>query len=211
MWKWNSRARRYYDGDTGQFMPRDTVLGYVGGLIETAGPVTDILASLVIDVHISPADWHFLMREEIKREYISQYLLGIGGRAQMLPADWGSIGGMLKEQYGHLDGFLQDILDGKLSEAQIAARSKMYSSSAREAYERANGRAWGDPPLPAFPGDGSTACLTMCACNWDIRSAEAEEERMRWTCYWRLGFVKTEHCTDCIDRALSWGPLIVEA
>lgn len=211
MWKWDSQNRRYYDLEIGQYMARDKVLGYVQAMIDTAVPVTDTLANLVIDARISPADWQFLMREEIKREYITQYLLGIGGRAQMTPTDWGSIGGMLKEQYGHLDGFLQDILDGKLSEAQIAARSKMYSRSAREAYERANGRAWGDPPLKYYPGDGSTICLTNCACNWDITSMEVEEDRMRWTCYWRLGFVKTEHCVDCIDRALSWAPLILEA
>jgi len=210
MWKWNSRARRYYNDESGQFMPRATVLGYVQGIIDTAGPVPDTLANLVIEGRISPADWRFLMREEIKREYITQYLLGIGGRDQMTFADWGRIGGMLKEQYGYLDGFYQDILDGKLSEAQIAARARMYCASGREAYERANGEAWGGPPLPAYPGDGSTVCLTNCACSWDIRAAEAEEGRIRWTCYWRLGIVRTEHCTDCIDRALSWAPLIVE-
>lgn len=63
----------------------------------------------------------------------------------------------------------------------------------------------------SFIIEGLVAHNTNCNCNWDIRSAVAEEGRMRWTCYWRLGFVKTEHCADCIDRALSWAPLILEA
>jgi len=209
MWKWNSRARRYYNDETGQFMPRTTVLNYVQGSINAGGLVTDTLADLVTQGRLSPPDWRDMMREEIKREYIRQYLLGIGGRDQMTFEDWGRLGGMLKEQYGYLEGFYKEI--DKLSEGQVAVRARMYSASAREAYERANGQAWGGAPLPAYPGDGSTICLTNCACNWEIHSAEAEEERMRWTCYWRLGAVKTEHCDDCVGRAMTWNPLIVEA
>jgi hypothetical protein len=55
----------------------------------------------------------------------------------MTQADWGSIGGMLKEQYKYLDGFANDIASGDMTEAQIAARAQMYINSAREGRERA--------------------------------------------------------------------------
>jgi len=65
---------------------------------------------------------------------------GRGGLGAMTQADWGSIGGMLKEQYRYLAEFAKAIAEGKLSEAQILARSRMYINSSREAFERAKAR-----------------------------------------------------------------------
>ena len=66
--------------------------------------------------------------------------------------------------------------------------------------------------MPAYPCDGKVcAGLTNCACSWEIVSVEVVEEETRWTCYWRLGFVKTEHCAPCELAASEWNPLIVTA
>ena len=107
------------------------------------GAVVDVLAGYAAQGVLNAGDFGALFREEIKKEYIRQYLLGIGGRDQMTAADWGSIGGMLREQYRFLDGFLAEIAAGNLTEAQIMARARMYINSAREAYERAHGRVAG--------------------------------------------------------------------
>lgn len=145
---WNPAAARYYDPDGGgRFVPRATVLDYVSDSLAGTTGVTDELASLVASGGLSPADWHELMRQEIKREYIRQYLVGRGGLDQMTAQDWGSIGGMLAEQYGYLDGFAGQV--GNLTEGQIKVRQNghqvdragMYISSAREAYERGSARA----------------------------------------------------------------------
>ena len=91
----------------------------------------------------------------------------------MAAEDWGSIGGMLKEQYGWLKGFYQEVLAGDLSEAAIAMRARMYINSAREAYERALGRV--------------------------AARAGMDEES------WATGFVRTEHCEDCLGyEAEGW-------
>jgi len=84
------------------------------------------------------------MREEIKAEYIRQYMLGRGGRAQMTSQDWGSIGGMIADQYRYLKDFAKLVAEGKLSEAQIRARAAMYANSAREGFERGQARANAD-------------------------------------------------------------------
>lgn len=141
-WAWNKAASRYQNVETGQFMARKEVLGYVEKSITASGQATDILASYVADGLLAPGDFYSLMAREIKGEYVRQYLLGRGGRAQMTQADWGSIGGMLKEQYNpHLKNFAEQIAQGKLSEAQIRARAQMYVNSAREAFERAQARS----------------------------------------------------------------------
>jgi len=94
-------------------------------------------------------------------------------------------------------------------EAQIAARSRMYMRSSREAFERAKARAVGVPPLPAYPGDGSTRCLTNCACQWEIIPEVQDDGAIVYNCYWRLG--PTEHCPDCIERSRQWNPYTVSS
>jgi len=137
-WKWNETAGRYYDTDTGRFLSRTQALEYVDASIAATESAVDTLAGYVADDMLSPGDWRLLMREEVKREYLREYMLGKGGRAQMTQADYGSIGGMLKEQYAYLDAFAEQV--GEMSEAAIRSRSRMYIRSAREAYERAKGR-----------------------------------------------------------------------
>lgn len=90
---------------------------------------------------LTVGDWQTMMRQSLKESYIQQYVSARGGLDMMTQADWGSIGGMLREQYRYLDRFAEDIANGRLTEAQIAARARMYFESAREAHERALERA----------------------------------------------------------------------
>jgi hypothetical protein len=155
--------------------------------------------------------WEVDFRGKLKDQYIVQYLAGRGGRDAMTQADWGSIGGMLKKQYGYLSRFTGQIAAGELSEegrlkmGQIRARSTMYFNSAGQAFERGKVASVGPgaPLLPAYPGDGSTRCLSNCGCHWSI-----EEGRNVWRASWVLG--PTEHCPDCVERASRWNPLRIE-
>jgi hypothetical protein len=211
-WAWDIRSARYRDMETGRYMSRARAIELVDASLEVSASRTDTLAEMAGSDPplISPGDWRDAMRQEIKDEYIRQYLFGRGGRDQMTPADWGSIGGMLTEQYRFLDRFAEQIADGALSTAQIRARARMYINSAREAYERGKQRAhiearfdevkwvldpeaescpdcvefaameWRpmrlNPYGGAFPGDGSTQCLTNCRCRLVYRrSAEVED------------------------------------
>lgn len=139
-WGYDGRARRYRDAETGQFLSRERARELVDLSIGATGNATDTLAALVADGMLAPADWRVRMRAEIKGEYLRQYILGRGGREQMTAEDFGSIGGTLSEQYRHLDrkedNFFSQVVTGDLPEGTIAARSRMYINSAREAYER---------------------------------------------------------------------------
>lgn len=209
-WYWNEKSARYHwINGTQVFMSSEDVMELVALSIHASGNATDQLARMVTGGLLSPEDWRDLMRQEIKDEYIRQYLLGRGGLPQMGAEDWGSIGGMLKEQYGWLDGLYEQVLGGELSEAQVANWARMYGRSAREAFERANARANGGPDLPQYPGDGKTQCLTNCQCNWEIESVYEDGQLVGWNCTWVLGPVKTEHCDDCVENAEKWTPLFV--
>lgn len=215
-WEWGENTQRYRDTDTGLFLSASAIREESSNQIRASSSVTDSLAAMLTNDQLNGRDWEILMREEIKDEYIMQYLEGRGGVSQMTPQDWGSIGGMLADQYRFLSPFAQEITAGQLSEAQIAQRSRMYINSAREAASRANARARGWPDVPAHPGDGSTICLTNCACHWD-----GERTDGTWDFNWILDF-DAEHCTSdeidaqgrprgCIERAALWDPLVIEA
>lgn len=190
---------RYRDKDTGQFASADDV--YDWGLISIREAQDDarLFAGLLADGSIDVGEWERRMRDVVKGEYVRQYLLGRGGREQMVAADYGSIGGMLAEQYGWLDDFAAEIAAGELSEAQIAQRADMYLNSSREAFERAKERAqkeetkemrWNltaaescpdcvklagmgwqptDDPFGTTPGAGATRCKTNCMCHVSYR------------------------------------------
>ena len=160
------------------------------------------LARRLADHEITLGQWQQTMRDEIRAEVLRQYLLGRGGKSQMAPADRGSVGGVVADQYRYLDGFAARIAAGEHTEAQIAAISRMYIRSAREGYERANMRAHGVLKLPAYPGDGSTSCLTNCLCRWVIQRKESRVEAT-----WALS--DAEHCETCVQRSVDWAPYVV--
>jgi len=81
----------------------------------------------------------------------------------------------------------------------------MYMNSAREAFERAKMRSYGIPDLPAWPGDGSTECLTNCRCSWRFVVVYGGIE-----CYWEIDW-DAENCQDCIDRHYMWNPYFAKA
>lgn len=192
-WGWDRNSQRYRDLATGRYMPRQQVLDYVGALIDGRKVVTDRLAQFVATGSINPKDFGETLKGELKRQYVNEYMLGRGGRHQMTQRDWGSIGGMLKEQYKYIPGFVDDLTNKELTEEYIAARAGMYVNSSREAFERAHNRnaedlgmteekwvlgetehcgdciafeAQGWQPMGTFPppGSGATACLTNCGC-----------------------------------------------
>jgi len=117
-WQWNAKAKRYKNSDTGKFLSNKRARQYVDESIAASGNVTETMAAMVRGdpPKMSPQTWRQAMRREIKDEYLRQYLLGRGGVGQMTPADWGSIGGMLKKQYTYLDRFGHQVDLGQLSE-----------------------------------------------------------------------------------------------
>jgi len=164
--------------------------------------VTDDLVADLFARRISHQEWTFRARQRIKETFIAEYMLGRGGRAAMTQADWGRVGAMLKTQYQFLQRFEQDLIDGKLTEAQARVRLRMYLNDSRQAYERALSEAMGVPRLPAYPGDGQTRCKANCQCHWAYEDTEDE-----WLVSWTLG--SAEHCEDCLANAAKWNPLRV--
>lgn len=178
----------------------------------------DELVVLLVAGALTPLMFEAAMQQIIEDCYVRQYALGRGllsGEAIGESEIESVLRPLLDFQFEKLHDFTMEIIEGKLSAAQIAARAKMYISSARQAFERGRGIRLGWPELPAYPGDCSTLCCTRCRCNWSgYRVGNV------WHFFWELDYL-AEHCSSplidsegrpigCLERGALWNPLIVD-
>lgn len=201
----NKLLGRYINASTGRMVAEKTVLRVGEAFTEKhVAPRIKDLTERMIKGKIDLASWQERMAKELKNSYIVNLTLGKGGRNNLTPADWGRIGGRLKYEYRHLEGFAQDIKAGKLSEGQIIFRANMYADGARSAYYDGRTAAMGEAaydlerrflgaaehcedclayaaqgwvPIGSLPepGDGSV-CRNNCKCTKEYaRSAEMSE------------------------------------
>ena len=175
---WRGKLAQFWNRTIGRLVPRLQVQRWANASI-AAVPVGE-WAKQLMDGDLEVGTWQGWMREEIKREYIRQYLIGRGGVEKMTPVDWGSCGGMCRDQFRYLDDFAQEIADGLLSEGIIRRRSEMYINSAREGLERGKERAapeagldevkWELDPSPEVEhcvGEpGSPGCTELSEMGW---------------------------------------------
>lgn len=201
-WTWDGTKNRYRNSETGKVVTERRMRGIRNQIIERYSPFVDDICRNLADGLPFPT-WVTQMRAEVKDAFVSQYILGKGGRELMTQSDWGKLGHMLRNQYSYLDGFAEDIRQGNLSMAQIQARARMYIASSTQAYERAHieGRR-GLPGLSRYPGDGGSPCRANCKCYLDV-----EEKEREWHIYWRR--TASESCSDCVSLSNEWAPLVI--
>lgn len=204
-WVYDPISKRYRNLRTGRYIGQSELTQLRDEFADALRRETDRIAQRLFDGTISIQQWVSEMRTLIKDAYIAQYAAAIGGIQNMTQSDYGRIGAMLSSQnggqYWYLQQFADAIARGELSEAQIMARAAMYGYSSVQAFERGRASSFG-LTLTAYPGDGSTRCLSNCRCSWRITETD-----VAWLCAWELG--RAEHCADCLTRAELWAPLVI--
>lgn len=168
---WDSNSARYRN-ERGRFVSATHVRDLSNTSIANAYPEINSLASRVYNENISVGSWQAAMREQIKREYIRQYVLGRGGRDAMTQADWGHIGGHLNAEYHrYLDRFASNIAAGQYTEKQIQAYARMYMENCRHGFERGKLEAHKDAGYTHVkwtlgPTEHCEVCLDRAADGW---------------------------------------------
>lgn len=192
-WYWNPRGH-YFISSTGIRLEAKNLYIIAGESREFARMLTQGL--------LLEGEWIEQFRYILKSEYIRQYMLARGGYSQMTSADWGRIGYSLRKQYAYLDNLF--MRSSEYSEERLRGILELYTDSGHSMFEKGMAASWG-ASLPAYPGDGSTACLGHCRCFWEFE--QDEEEGL--VAYWRLDESVIEHCEDCEDRSEEWNPLVL--
>ncbi len=148
---------------------------------------------------LTPAEWEAQMQVTLATYHQAAAMAGLKD-AGIEPDE---LTDALAEQYAYLKGFRQTVAEFSGDEAPWGAweaRAAMYGDAIGASFWRSYAGGW---PLPAYPRDGTTQCLTHCRCEWriDVLDQEAGDA----DAYWELSPV--EHCQTCIERAAQWAPL----
>lgn len=202
-WTYDERpsVRRFRDKTSGRFVSATKVIDLRDGFQERRRSDVAALTRQLADQSISVQEWERRMTDAVRQLHTAEYALGRGGLNAMTAADWTAAADLVEQQRGYLRGFAEDVAAGRLSEAQITARAKLYYGAAVGAYERGRASAFG-VSLPAYPCDGGTACKSACRCRWQLVDKGAEIHAT-----WKRS--ASESCSGCKSRAASWSPLVI--
>lgn len=210
-YEWDAKARRYRDSKTRRFVGKAKVMAarerylatraarFADFIDATLGGIdpTNLTAWRTGVARLRGLGWR-----RMENTMIAEFLLGRGGKHAMTSADTAHLRTLLADQRTYWNRWMGELRDDPASLARIRQRADLYTSASRGFFEQGRGRAWG-VRLPAFPGDGSTRCLSNCKCTWDIAERQGRVEA-----YWRLG--SGENCADCQRNAVEYSPLIFE-
>jgi hypothetical protein len=134
---YSKKSGRFRDLTTGQFVPRSRVLLEVDREIERTSVRLQGIVRLLASEKVDLPEFQIRFAEELKIANLRMAAFGAGGRSQMNASQFGHVGQKLKQEYGFLDGFAQDLADGRLSIAQALNRAAMYAESTAQAFHRA--------------------------------------------------------------------------
>ena len=162
--------------------------------------MVDDYAAMLDQGRMTTAGFESEMRRRIKNAYVAEYTLGKGGVERMTQSDYGTLGNLLKRQYGFLRSYLDDVAEGRETKGTAANRARNFLGSARQAFSRGRGRGR-DLDLPYHPGDGGTECHGNCRCHWDIQE---DDEEVR--AYWKVQAAKP--CAGCLSRGAESSPWV---
>lgn len=165
-------------------------------LARTLAAVTRLTRRLS-DGSLSAAAWQQAMERTLRQHHTAALLAGQGG-GDVSAASRKYLDLFLQQQMKYLRRFAAQVA-AEGYQPRDAARAAMYAGAAKAPYWA--GRTKGIP-LPAYPGDGSTQCLSNCRCSWEIVPLEGDGN---YDCYWRMA--AAEHCQTCQQRASDWAPL----
>ncbi len=132
-WSYDQQSGRYRD-ERGRFLSQAAVEKLVDKRIDKLDSLLRRYTRMLIDEQITLTQWQGSVREALKTAHIQNAIIGYGGKSGMGSAEYGRIGQRLREEYAYLQGFVSDLLSGRVSAPMALARIGLYAQSARGSY-----------------------------------------------------------------------------
>lgn len=85
---------------------------------------------------ISLEGWRLEMRTEIKNVHLRSAALARGGWSQMGPVDFGRAGQIIREEYQHLNQWVEEIKTGLPLDGRLNTRSSLYAQAGRATFHQ---------------------------------------------------------------------------
>lgn len=126
---------RYRDLATGRFVPPAIIRDELDRYLKASQEPINALAEQLRNGAINLEDWHIAMRREIKNVHLNAVAEAVGGYNNMGPAEYGRAGQRIREQYGYLRNFADDIQSGKQRlDGSLDRRARLYVEAGRKTY-----------------------------------------------------------------------------
>ena len=132
-WSYDRNSGRYRDAK-GRFLSKEAVGKIVDGRIGKLETQLKQFTRMLGDGSITLDQWQGSVRESLKAAHIQAATIGYGGRSGMGSAEYGRIGQRLRGEYAYLQGFVRDLIDGRISSPMAVARIGLYALSVRGSY-----------------------------------------------------------------------------
>jgi predicted ABC-type ATPase len=170
-YRWSEATRRYIDG-RGRFIPNGQALKALEKDLANLNRVTDKLAGDLRAGRISLDAWRAEMMEIIKHTHLGSATLAKGGRAQMQPADYGRVGRIVRDQYGFLESWTQDIVSGAAPlDGRLNSRARLYLKAGRTEYLKGEAKEKAEAGFTEIrsilhPSEHCDVCVAQAEIGW---------------------------------------------
>lgn len=200
--RYDDRSMRYRDVTSGRFISEWAVRDGVDAVVSLSA---ERMAKHAADFRagaIDAAKFLSNMQAEIKSVHIASALAAYGGRDQMTPSRWGTVGQIIRREYGYARNMVADVLDGRQRmNGRLDARARMYAQAGRTTYENVRRReqaqqgvgfeqnhlhasescgqclaqsALGRVPIGTLIPVGSRTCRSQCRCTLSYHETRSD-------------------------------------
>lgn len=138
--KFSPRTAQYIDTDTGRFVPRATVLATVEEEITKFQSRLTKIVNRYNRGQINLAQFQAEMMGQIKTSLIQSASIASGGKKRLDRSTKRALQARLRNRFGYLRNFAQEIEKGELTPGEIANRTRSYAEAYRATFYDAEKR-----------------------------------------------------------------------
>lgn len=204
-WVYDPTTHRYTNGK--RILSEREMLDVRNAIADGMTEDSASLAQQLVSGALKLVDWTKAFARLLTNGIASAFMFGRGGKAQMDETATATLSGLIADQHGYAKDFVTDLataLDaGTATEEGVAARSALYSGAAVEAFHQGQVQDYGFS-FDAYPGDGTSECLTACRCELQI----TDEDDENWAVSW-ITVGDSKVCPTCEDRGMTWAKVLV--
>lgn len=201
-WTYDNIRHKFVNAATGAPLTQAQLIVVRDSFLSARSDVARALVRRYLAGEITFDVWVAAFRHETALTHAAMYQLGAGGSERMTQLSvWTQrLQTMLERQIPYANGFIDEVLAGLVTPAQMEERAALYMGAAVESYERANADDW-QIDLPYFPADG-TLCLTNCRCSWNIETVIEGDSEVTYATWQTEG--DDDVCAVCEERGNEW-------
>lgn len=169
--------QRYWNLANGRFVSRSDINTLLRTEVQSAEARLRNLATAYHEGKIAPASFAEQMRTEVRRLALQNVALAAGGFDSISQSQYGRAGASLRDTYARIAGTTQDVVDGKVSLAQLLNRVDGYVGEARRLYyetsrdnqpQSPDGMTTIERRTLASGGESCDDCLNFYQMGWQL-------------------------------------------